>query len=186
MKDKGCTEKMNALFKMTAGFCDTYLDEEFERLCENLIRKMARKRNVPFLYGRIEIWAAAVVYALSTLNLLFDKRFEPCITPDDICSYFGTNKSTTYQKSKNIFDMVNMKYMDAEFSTRFIMENNPRSHLMIWEELASFLKRVITSSEMVVHEKGKSEEEVQQVNGNSNDQECKITHKQLKLSDFTE
>lgn len=39
--------------------------------------KLGRKREVPFQRGKIEIWAAAVVYAIGSPNFLFDKSFEP-------------------------------------------------------------------------------------------------------------
>src|SRR5207244_4967729 len=68
------TEK---LIQMTNGFCESYLDEEYKALCEKLIRKMSRKRVVPFLSGKIEIWAAGVVYALGGINFLFDKSSKP-------------------------------------------------------------------------------------------------------------
>src|SRR6266581_2010506 len=60
------TEK---LIQMTNGFCESYLDEEYKALCEKLIRKMSRKRVVPFLSGKIEIWAAGIVYALVLRSL---------------------------------------------------------------------------------------------------------------------
>lgn len=44
-----------------------------------MIHKMARKRDVPFVTGRIEIWAAAVIHALGTVNFLFDKASQPAI-----------------------------------------------------------------------------------------------------------
>jgi hypothetical protein len=55
-------EKMHQLIKMTTGFCGTYLDTDYNQLCEKLIQKMSRKRDIPFLSGRLEIWAAAIVY----------------------------------------------------------------------------------------------------------------------------
>ena len=118
MKDKAIVEeKTQELLEMTGGFCREYLDEDYRQLCEKLIGKMARKRNIPFLSGRMEIWAAAVVYALGSINFLFDKSFKPYTTVDDICSYFGTTKSTTSQKAKLIRDMFKMGYYDQEFST---------------------------------------------------------------------
>lgn len=75
---------MQKLIEMTAGFCETHLDVEYKKLCEKLIRKMARKRNVPFLSGRMEIWAAAIVYAIGSINFLFDKSFEPYVSAQDI------------------------------------------------------------------------------------------------------
>lgn len=44
-------EKKQKLVEITTGFCETYLDEDYERLCEKPIHKMSRKRNVPFLSG---------------------------------------------------------------------------------------------------------------------------------------
>jgi Domain of unknown function (DUF6398) len=122
------TEK---LIQMTNGFCDRYLDQEYKDLCEKLIRKMSRKRVVPFLSGRIEIWAAAVVYAIGSINFLFDKSFEPYATADDICNYFGTSKSTTGQKAKTIRDMFKLYYFDREFSTKEMQDNNPFSNVFL-------------------------------------------------------
>jgi hypothetical protein len=142
MKDKTLVqEKMHTLIEMTAEFCDTYLDEDYKRLSEKLIRKMSRKRDVPFLYGRIEIWAAAIIYAMGTTNLLFDKHFEPYITPDTICTHFNTKSSTTYQKSKKIRDTFNIKHGDSEFSTQYIIEN-VIPHLRLQKKLVISLRRL--------------------------------------------
>lgn len=132
MKDKAIVEeKAQKLLEMTGGFCKEYLDDDYRQLCEKLIRKMSRKRFVPFLSGRLEIWAAATVYALGSINFLFDKSFKPYATADDICTYFGTTKSTTSQKAKLIRDMFNMEYYDKEFSTTHMKDNNPFSNLVM-------------------------------------------------------
>jgi len=132
MRDKVLIEeKMQKLIEMTTGFCDEYLDEDYKQLCEKLIRKMSRKRNVPFLSGRIEIWAAAIVYALGSINFLFDQSFEPYASGDDICNYFGTSKSTTSQKAKVIRDMFKLGYWDREFSTSHMMQSSPFPNLVM-------------------------------------------------------
>ena len=81
--------------------------------------------------GRIEIWAAAIVYSLGSINFLFDQSFEPYATVEDICKYFGTSKSTTSQKAKVIRDMFKMEYYDQEFSTAHMKENSPFSNLVM-------------------------------------------------------
>ncbi len=124
-------EKAQELVEMTAKFCQEHLDEDYKQLCEKLIRKMARKRAVPFLSGRMEIWAAAVVYALGSINFLFDKSFKPFATAEDICNFFGTTKSTTSQKAKVIRDMLKMGYFDPEFSTAHTRKNSPFSNLVM-------------------------------------------------------
>jgi hypothetical protein len=130
VKDKTAIEnKKEQLIEMTEKFCEKYLDEDYKNLSNKLISKMSRKRVVPFMSGKIEIWAAAVIYALGSINFLFDKSFKPYASADDICDYFGTNKSTTSQKAKIIRDMFNMGYFDQEFSTSRMQENAPFSKL---------------------------------------------------------
>jgi len=117
------------LIEMTAAFCRQHADAEYQQLCKKLIEKMARKRVVPFLSGRVEIWAAAIVYALGSINFLFDKSFPPHATPDSICDYFQVSKRTVAQKAKLIRDMFSLEYFDPEFSTERMAKNNPLSRL---------------------------------------------------------
>jgi len=132
MRDKTrINEKAHQLISLTTAFCEQQLDDEYEQLCEKLIRKMSRKRNVPYLSGGIEIWAAGVIYALGQINFLSDRSFEPYATPDDICDHFGTNKSTTSQKAKAIRDMFKMTYGDDEFSTERNKKDDPFAKLMM-------------------------------------------------------
>jgi hypothetical protein len=128
-------EKMQELIEKTAEFCETYLDPDYKQLCENLIKKMSRKRNIPFLSGRLEIWAAAIVYAIGSINFLFDKSFKPYATAEDICRYFETTKSSTSQKAKVIRDMFGLNYWDKEFSTTHMKETNPFSNMVMVNEL---------------------------------------------------
>jgi hypothetical protein len=134
MGDKAIIEEKKArLIEMISEFCQRSLDDEYRILCERLIEKMSRKRNVPFLSGRMGIWAAAVVYALGSINFLFDKSFSPYATAEDICAHFGTTKSSTSQKAKIIRDMFKMNYWDKEFSTSHMQESNPLSNLVMVE-----------------------------------------------------
>lgn len=137
MKDKAIIEeKKDKLIEMTSEFCKKFLDEEYKNLCEKLIEKMSRKRNVPFLSGRVEIWAAAIVHAIGSINFLFDKSFKPYVTAEDICAHFGTTKSSTTQKAKIIRDMFKMNYWDQEFSTARTQEGNPLSKLVMVESFS--------------------------------------------------
>ena len=132
MRDKDLIEgKTQRIIEMTAGFCDAHLDEEYKQLCEKLVRKMSGKRNVPFLSGRMESWAAAIIYALGSINFLFDKSFDPYASGQDISDYFRTSKSTVSQKAKLIRDMFKMGYWDKEFSTNKMREDNPLSDMVM-------------------------------------------------------
>jgi len=128
-------QKKDALIEMTDGFADRYLDEDYKMLCRKLTDKMSRKRQVPFLSGRLEIWAAAVVYALGQINFLFDKSFEPYVSATDIYNYYGTSQSTTSQKAKIIRDMFKMRYFDEEFSTERMQKENPLNEFVMIDGL---------------------------------------------------
>lgn len=122
-------ERTQQLIELTESFCNTSLDDEYKELCKKLIFKMSRKRNVPFLSGRIEIWAAAIIHALGSINFLFDKKTKPYVTADDICKFFGTSRSTTSQKANIIKYMFKLYYFDDEFSTIYNKERNPLSKM---------------------------------------------------------
>lgn len=117
------SEKKSILIELTSKFCDTKLNEEYKNLCKKLIEKLSRKRTVPFLSGRIEIWAAAIIYALGSINFLFDKSSKPYIKSDEISSYFGTSTSTISQKAKVIRDMFNLNHFSSEFLTQKMHES---------------------------------------------------------------
>lgn len=123
--------KKSQLTAMTSKFCEKHLDIEYECLCEKMIKKMARKRAVPFLSGRIEIWAASIVSAVGSINFLFDKSFEPYVSAEDIADYFKVSKSTVSQKAKVIRDMLKLSYWDEEFSTERMLARNPYSQFVM-------------------------------------------------------
>lgn len=132
MEDKAMVEeKTKYLVEMTSKFCQAHVNSEYQELSEKLIRKLARKRHVPFLSGKIDIWAAAVIYALGQINFLFDKSFQPYVTADEICDFFNVKKSSVSQKAKVIRDMVKLNYFDPEFSTQLIRDQNPLKDLVM-------------------------------------------------------
>ena len=118
-------EYKQKLIEEAKKFCDKYLNQEYSQLCEKMIEKMSRKRIVPFMSGRGEIWVAAIIYAIGSVNFLFDPSFKPYVSTDDICNYFGVSKSTTAQKAKVIRDMFKMSQWNGEFFTTYMKETNP-------------------------------------------------------------
>ena len=107
------------LFEMTDAFCDAHLDADYKRLCRKMIEKLARKRPPPFLRGRLDIWAAGIVYALGSANFLFDKSFRPYISAADLCAHFGTKPGSTAQKAAAIRDLFDLDlFSNSEFQTK--------------------------------------------------------------------
>lgn len=122
--------KTDLLIEMTAKFRSEKLNDEYRELTEKLIIKLSKKRNVPFLSGRIEIWAAAIFYVIGQINFLFDKSMQPFSTADEISGYFGQSKSSVSQKAKVIRDLLKLNYWDKDFSTKNIQESNPLNDLV--------------------------------------------------------
>ncbi len=118
-------EKEQMLIELVSNFCQDKLNEEYEALCVQLVEKLGRKRNVPFMTGKLEIWAASIIYTIGNLNFLFDKSFEPYIRSSDIHEYFGTKSSTVVAKSKVIRDLLKLDRFNNEFSTNRMSESNP-------------------------------------------------------------
>ncbi|MDQ8735776.1 DUF6398 domain-containing protein [Paenibacillus sp. LHD-38] len=130
MKDPKIVEKQDELLELVKGFCQDKLDEEYERLSIKMVEKLGRKRTVPFMSGKLVVWAAGIIHALGTINFLFDKNSQPYATVHDICEFFGTAQSTTSQKSKVIRDLLKLGYFDSEFSTASLQERNPFNHVV--------------------------------------------------------
>ncbi len=117
--------KEKELYDLTGQFCAKYLNDEYFELCEKLIQKLARKRDIPFKRGKVEIWAAAVIYTIGSINFLFDKSFQPYISAEKIHEYFGTKSGTVTAKAGQIKEMLKIWHFNPEFSTNHMKNNDP-------------------------------------------------------------
>lgn len=128
-------ERQQQLLDLLKNFCTKKLDEEYFELAERLTLKLGRKRNVPFVAGKLEVWAVAIIHALGTINFLFDKSSTPYASIEEINIFFGTNKTTTGNKSKEIRDLLKLKRWDNEFSTKRMSSSNPFANLIMVDGL---------------------------------------------------
>ena len=128
-------DKQDKILVLIQQFCTAHLDEEYYEISERLVKKMGRKRAVPFVSGQVEIWAAAVIHAIGSVNFLFDKASKPYTSVDEINDFFGTKKTTTGGKSKIIRDLFKMTYYDKEFSTKALQASSPFNNLMMFNGL---------------------------------------------------
>ena len=96
---------------------------------------MGRKRDVPFKRGKLEIWAAAVVNAIGSINFLFDRSFEPYIGSKEINDHFGTKSTTVTNKARAIKDMFDLWYYSPVFSTDTMQQNNLFNNLVMVDDI---------------------------------------------------
>ena len=95
-------QRLGLMKALVKGFCETHLNEELTDYALKLCETLGRRRKISITQGKIEIWAAAVVYVIARLNFLFDLSNPFYISSDTICNFFETKKSTTSAKATDI------------------------------------------------------------------------------------
>ena len=123
-------ETFAAITSLTDAFCREHLTDEYATLCRQLTAALARKRPSPLARGKTEIWACAVVYALGTVNFLFDKSQTPHMRADELCQSFGVSQSSGANKAKVIRDLFNMGQMDPNWCLPSQLDQNPMAWLI--------------------------------------------------------
>jgi len=125
-KDKqGIYNKITAL---TDAVCSEHLNEEYAELASQLTATLCRKRPSPLESGRPNSWACGIVYALGTVNFLFDKSNEPYMSATDLCRAFDVSPSTGAAKASSIRKMLKMMQLDPNWCLPSRMESNP----LVW------------------------------------------------------
>jgi hypothetical protein len=112
------------IFKLTAPFCAEHLDAEYGELVRKLVAKLARKRPSPLSRGDLRIWAAAAIYAVGSINFLFDRTQRPHLTGDDLSNLTGVPKRTLANKAKLIRDVLRIGQLEPEFCRRELLASN--------------------------------------------------------------
>ena len=127
---KAVQDTYAAIVKLTDVFCQQTLNAEYAALCRSLAATLARKRPSPLVRGQLETWACAIVYALGTVNFLFDRSQTPHISAEELCAAFGVSKSSGANKAKLIRDMLHMSQFDATWFLPSLIEESPIAWLI--------------------------------------------------------
>jgi hypothetical protein len=78
-----------AIVSQIEAVCREHLNDEYAGLSRQWAAALAQKRPSPLARGKPEIWACAMVYALGTVNFLFDKSQSPHMGADELCALMG-------------------------------------------------------------------------------------------------
>jgi hypothetical protein len=113
------------IIALTDTLCQEKLNSEYRDLCRELTATLARKRPSPLNKGQIKTWACGVVYALGSVNFLFDKSQTPYMRSDELCAWFRVATSTGGNKAKQIREMFNMFPFDGKWTVPSIVEKDP-------------------------------------------------------------
>jgi hypothetical protein len=131
MKRHEIREKEAQISELLKEFCALRLDEEYAELAQRMTCKLGRKKNVLFASGRPEVWAAAIIFALSTLNFTFDSSSNPHISIEDVDAFFGTKKASLVNRSFLIRDTLKINSRNKAFLTTKMKNNKSVSDLVM-------------------------------------------------------
>jgi hypothetical protein len=131
-KSESVPQPMQSIYteitRLTDAMCRDHLDDEYAQLCRQLAATLARKRPSPLSRGRKDVWACAIVYALGTVNFLFDKTQTPHLRADELCRLFGVSPSSAANKARQIRDLLDMSQLDPRWYRPSRMDSNP----LVW------------------------------------------------------
>jgi len=119
-----------AVAEITDRFCSEHLDREYAALCRELIGMVGRKRPSPLQRGDLRIWAGAVVYAVGSLNFLFDPSQRPHLRASELCRLMQVSQATVANKVRAISGQLKLVPFDPALSRREIAEQSPLRNLV--------------------------------------------------------
>ncbi len=105
--------------------CAKYLNDEYKTLARQLAAALARKRPSPLARGKPQVWACGILYALGTVNFLWDKSQTPHLRADELCKACGVSSATGSAQGKKIREMFKMRQLDPEWCLPSRLDSNP-------------------------------------------------------------
>jgi len=144
----------SAIVSLTDAVCQQHLNNEYAELARRLAATLARKRPSPIIRGKPEIWACAIVYALGTVNFLFDKTQNPHMQADELCTAFGVSQSSAAKKAKQIRDMFNMYQFDPKWCLPSNIDKNPFVWMLQVNGIIVDIRRMPREMQVIAYEKG--------------------------------
>jgi hypothetical protein len=130
------------------------LNSEYAELSRRLAATLARKRPSPIVRGKPEIWACAIVYALGTVNFLFDKSQNPHMRADELCAAFGVSQSSGANKAKVIRDMLKMYQLDPNWCLPSKLDDNPLVWILEVNGMMVDIRHMPREVQVIAYEKG--------------------------------
>jgi hypothetical protein len=144
----------SAIVNLTDAVCKKHLNNEYAELARRLAATLARKRPSPIIRGKPEIWACAIIYALGTVNFLFDKTQTPHMRADELCAVFGVSKNSAANKAKLIRDMLKMDQLDPKWCLPSKIDDNPMVWLLQVNGILVDIRHMPREIQVIAYKKG--------------------------------
>jgi hypothetical protein len=120
---------------ITNDFCREHLDDEYAQLARKLAATLARKRPSPLGQGKPQTWACGIVYALGSVNFLWDKTQTPHMSAGELCQRFGVGKSGCSARARQIMDLLRIGPADPEWYRPSKLDDNPMAWMIMVDGL---------------------------------------------------
>ncbi|MEA3340756.1 MAG: DUF6398 domain-containing protein [Chloroflexota bacterium] len=146
--------KFDEIMALVDQVCEEYLGEEYVQLARYATAALSRKRPSPLRRGRVDIWACGIVYALGTVNFLFDQSQDPHMSANELCAAFGVKKSSGANKAKTVRDALDMFQMDPHWCLPSQMDENPIAWMIMVDGLILDARRLPREIQEAAYEKG--------------------------------
>ena len=151
---KPMEKTFNAIVALTDTFCREHLNAEYAQLARQATAALCRKRPSPLMTGNPKTWACGIVYALGSVNFLFDKSQKPTMRAAELCAGFGVSQSTGSAKAKAVRNALGMGQMDPQWYRPSKMEDNPLAWMIMVDGFVVDVRRMSRTVQEVAYEKG--------------------------------
>ncbi len=125
---KAMQTRFAAITALTDQVAGEHLNAEYADLACYAAAALSRKRPSPLASGRVATWACGILYALGTVNFLFDKSQNPHLRGEDLARLCGVAPSTAANQGRKVRDLLGMYQGDPNWCLPSFMDANP----LVW------------------------------------------------------
>ncbi|MDR2571091.1 MAG: DUF6398 domain-containing protein [Oscillospiraceae bacterium] len=118
-------EKYEIISLIIKEFCEQHLNEEYSEVSLLMLEKLCRKRPSPIDFGKPNTWACGIIYAIGSINFLFDKSQTPHMRASELAEKFGISSSTAGNKAGEIRKLLKTGVLDPMWTLPSKLEDNP-------------------------------------------------------------
>ena len=120
-------EKYDPIASLIRDFCRQHLNEDYEVLCLRLLEDLCSQQPSPLRRGRVNTWAAGILYAIGSNNYLFDKSQKVHMTAGELAAPFGLAASTAANKANEIARLCDVNHLEARWVLPELAEQLPET-----------------------------------------------------------
>ena len=122
--------RYDAIVGLIDAFCQQHLTEEYAQVSRRLAAALCSEQPSPVARGRADSWACGIVYAVGSVNFLFDKSQTPHLKASELCALFGVSTATGGNKATEIRNLFEMGPLDPEWCLPSKLADNPLAWLI--------------------------------------------------------